>query len=44
MNIRTKVLVSICCAPLVLSAQDNLKTTVAQRYFEGIRTNLEAAE
>ena len=43
MHIRTRVLLSICCAPLALIAQDNLKTTVAQRYFKGIRTNLEAA-
>ncbi len=42
MNMRTKVLLCICCAPLVLSAQ-NLKTTVTQRYFNGVRKNLEAA-
>jgi hypothetical protein len=29
--------------PTVLSAQNNLKTTVTQRYFNGIRRNLEAA-
>lgn len=40
---RTCVLLSICCLPMVLAAQDNLKNTVAQRYFNGIRRNLEGA-
>jgi hypothetical protein len=31
------------CLPVVLSAQNNLKTTVTQRYFNGVRRNLEAA-
>ena len=43
MNMRTCLLLSICCLPAVLAAQDNLKTTVAQRYFNGVRRNLEAA-
>lgn len=33
----------ICCAPTFLVAQDNLKTTVIQRYFTGVRRNIEAA-
>ncbi|HYW41337.1 MAG TPA: hypothetical protein VE959_00690, partial [Bryobacteraceae bacterium] len=40
---RTRLLLYICCIPVVLSAQNNLKTTVTQRYFNGIRRNLEAA-
>ena len=40
---RTKLLLCICCAPAILSAQNNLKTTVTQRYFNGVRKNLEAA-
>lgn len=42
MRMRTCLLLSICL-PAVLSAQDNLKTTVTQRYFNGVRRNLEAA-
>jgi hypothetical protein len=38
-----RVLLCICCVPAVLSAQNNLKTTVTLRYFNGIRRNLEAA-
>ena len=37
------MLFSICCAPLLLSAQDNLTTTVIQRYFSAARMNMEAA-
>ena len=37
------MLLWIGCLPLVLSAQNNLKTTVTQRYFNGVRRNLEAA-
>jgi hypothetical protein len=37
------MLLCFCCAPLLLSAQDNLKTTVIQRYFNGVRRNIEAA-
>jgi hypothetical protein len=37
------VLLSICCLPLLSIAQNNLKTTVTQRYFNGVRKNLEAA-
>jgi hypothetical protein len=43
MSLRIKVLLCICCAPLVLGAQDNLKATVTQRYFNAVRRNLEAA-
>jgi uncharacterized damage-inducible protein DinB len=43
MHIQTRILLSICGLTLVLSAQDNLKTTVTQRYFGGVRRNLEAA-
>jgi hypothetical protein len=38
-----KVLLCLCCVPAFLSAQNNLKTTVTQRYFNGVRRNLEAA-
>jgi hypothetical protein len=40
---RTRILLGICCVPLLLSAQDTLKTTVVQRYFNGVRRNIEAA-
>ena len=43
LSVRTSIFLCICCAPAVLSAQDNLKTTVTQRYFNGVRKNLEAA-
>ena len=43
MRMRTRVLLWISCVPLVLSAQNNLKTTLTQRYFNGVRRNLEAA-
>jgi len=43
MSARIRVLLCICCAPVVLSAQNNLKTTVTQRFFNGVRRNLEAA-
>jgi len=42
MSLRTKVLLCIS-VPVLLSAQNNLKTTVTQRYFDGVRRNLEAA-
>ena len=42
MSIRTKVLLCIS-VPVLLGAQNSLKTTVTQRYFDGIRRNLEAA-
>jgi len=35
--------ICICCAPVLLSAQDNLKTTVIGRYFNGVRRNIEAS-
>jgi hypothetical protein len=37
------VVLCLGCLPLVLNAQSNLKQTVTQRYFTGIRKNLEAA-
>src|ERR1700687_2348514 len=40
---RMRVLFCMCCVPLALNAQNNLKTTVTQRYFNGVRKNLEAA-
>jgi hypothetical protein len=43
MSLRTSVLLCLCAAPAVLSAQDNLKTVVTTRYFNGVRKNLEAA-
>src|ERR1022692_3088656 len=43
MSMTTRVLLCICCVPVFLAAQGNLKTTVTQRYFNGIRRNLEAA-
>ncbi len=43
MHVQTRILLSICGLTFVLSAQDNLKTTVTQRYFGGVRRNLEAA-
>ena len=43
MGMKTRVLLCIYCAPWVLSAQNNLTTTVTQRYFNGVRKNLEAA-
>src|ERR1022692_3648140 len=43
MSMTTRLLLCICCVPVFLAAQGNLKTTVTQRYFNGIRRNLEAA-
>jgi uncharacterized damage-inducible protein DinB len=40
---RTKLLICLSLLPLLSHAQDNLKTVVTQRYFNGIRRNLEAA-
>jgi hypothetical protein len=42
MDLKTKLLICLCCAP-VLSAQNNLSKTVTERYFNGVRKNLEAA-
>jgi hypothetical protein len=42
MTLRTTLL-CLCCLPAVLCGQDNLKTTVIQRYFNGVRRNLEGA-
>jgi uncharacterized damage-inducible protein DinB len=43
MNLKTRLLFCACCAPAILCAQNNLTTTVTQRYFNGVRRNLEAA-
>ncbi len=43
MTSRTSLLFCLCCLPSLLSGQNNLKTTVTQRYFNGVRKNLEAA-
>jgi DinB superfamily len=43
MTMTARMLLCIGCVPIVLSAQGNLKTTITQRYFNGIRRNLEAA-
>jgi uncharacterized damage-inducible protein DinB len=40
---RTTLLIFLLSVPALLPAQDNLKTTVTQRYFNGVRRNLEAA-
>jgi uncharacterized damage-inducible protein DinB len=40
---RTTVLFCLLGIPELLPAQNNLKTTVTQRYFNGVRRNLEAA-
>jgi hypothetical protein len=40
---RTNLLLCLSLLPLMANAQDNLKTVVTQRYFNGIRRNLEAA-
>jgi hypothetical protein len=37
------ILFCTLCVPAAVLAQDNLKTTVTQRYFSGVRRNLEAA-
>lgn len=43
MHCIAKVMLSVCCFSAILNAQDNLKTTVTQRYFNSVRRNLEAA-
>lgn len=43
MTLRLSLLACLCGAPALMHAQDNLKTTVTQRYFNGVRRNLEAA-
>ncbi len=40
---RATVLICLISIPALLPAQNNLKTTVTQRYFNGVRRNLEAA-
>jgi hypothetical protein len=43
MTLRNRLLLYVCCAPALLSAQNNLTTTLTQRYFNGVRKNLEAS-
>jgi hypothetical protein len=43
MQIRHRVLICIFSVAPFLSAQDNLKTTLTQRYFDVVRENLEGA-
>ena len=43
MGMRRGMLLCVYCWPVVLSGQNNLKTTVTQRYFNVVRRNLEAA-
>jgi len=40
---RTRLILFLCCAPAILSGQNNLTTTATQRYFNSVRRNLEAA-
>jgi uncharacterized damage-inducible protein DinB len=40
---RTVLLFCVSLAPSLLSAENNLKTTVTQRYFNSVRRNLEGA-
>ena len=38
-----RALLALCCLPALSIAQDTLKTTVTQRYFNSVSHNLEAA-
>lgn len=40
---KTRLLLGLCFALSLLDAQNNLTTTMTQRYFSGIRKNLEAS-
>jgi len=42
-RMRSTVLLCLLALPALLPAQNTLKTTVTQRYFNGVRRNLEAA-
>src|SRR5580692_987742 len=42
MSLKTNLLLCFCSIAAAVNAQ-NLKTTVTQRYFTGVRRNLEAA-
>ncbi len=42
MSMTTRALLYIFCGTAMLNAQNNLTTTVTQRYFNGVRKNLEA--
>jgi len=43
MDLKASLLLCVFGLPALLSAQNNLKTTVEQRYFNSVRRNLEAA-
>jgi len=43
MTLKSAALFCCCCLPTVVSAQNQLKTTATERYFNVIRTSLEAA-
>lgn len=43
MHLKIRVFLWLCALPAVVPAQNNLKTTVTERYFNGVRRNLEAA-
>lgn len=43
MHLTSRVFLCLWALPAALLAQNNLKTTVTQRYFNGVRRNLEAA-
>ena len=43
MRTPSSLILCVFCLPALLSGQNNLKTTVTQRYFNGVRRNLEAA-
>ena len=40
---KTRLLLGLCFALSFLNAQNNLTTTMTQRYFSGVRKNLEAS-
>jgi DinB family protein len=40
---KIRMVLCLGCVAVVASAQNNLKTTLTQRYFNGVRRNLEAA-
>jgi hypothetical protein len=40
---KTRLLLGLCFALSLLNAQNNLTTTMVQRYFTGVRKNLEAS-
>ena len=42
-NMKTRLFIGLCLAIHLLKAQNNLTTTMTQRYFSGVRKNLEAS-